>query len=233
MGIITFSKEFASGGREVGENVAKKLFFSYFDREIVKQVALKSKVPEIAVQEYDQDMYNPMRVFFSRVMDPVLSSSRYKSLAIPAGSESAKKKNRKRFKPYECEVDGWLDSDIFKEMIESFILEIADKEDAVIVGRGAQCILKGVAGVFHVRIVSPVDYRVERAVREKRIMPGDAKKTILDIDRRRRAYIKNNYDYDWEDPLLYHLIINTGCIDLQSATDIIVDAYGKYSSMRN
>ncbi|RMF94102.1 MAG: cytidylate kinase-like family protein [Candidatus Schekmanbacteria bacterium] len=229
MSIITISKEFASGGRKIAELVAEKLSFSYFDREIVKEVALKSKVPEIAVEEYDQDHYNAMRVFFSRVIDPVLSSARYKNLTIATGGDGDKeRRRRKRFKPYECEVYGWLDSDIFREMIESFLCELVEKSNAVVVGRGAQCILKDYTNVLHVRIVAPLDYRIKRAIEEKKISEKEAKNTILEIDKRRQTYIRHSYGVDWNDPTLYHLVINTGRIDIESAADLIVATYKEF-----
>ena len=60
MPIITISKEFASGGQEIGRRVAKLLKIDYFDREIVKAVASKSHVSEFEVDLYEEDRYDKM-----------------------------------------------------------------------------------------------------------------------------------------------------------------------------
>lgn len=228
MGIITISKEFASGGREVGEMVAKKLKLDYFDREIVKAVALKSRVPEMEADEFDEDRYNAVKVFFSRVVDPVITNKRYKELiALIPQKKDEEIKTKKRFTPYSCEVEGWLDSDIFKEMIETFVVKFAKKGDAVIVGRGSQYILQDYPSVLHVRIIAPLEYRIDRAIKYKGVDPKKAKKTIQEIDNRRRQYIKHYYNEDWADLSFYHVVINTGKMTFDNAVDVIASAYSR------
>ena len=55
--IITISREFGSGGRFIGEEVAKKLGIAYYDKNIIGQIAEKSGLSP----EYIQEMRNYLR----------------------------------------------------------------------------------------------------------------------------------------------------------------------------
>ncbi len=229
MPIITISKEFASGGQEIGRKVAELLDIDYFDREIVKAVASKTNVSELEVDLYEEDRYDRMQVFFSRVIDPIVIRENLKESFpliphVEDKKEKGKLKTKKRFVPYTCEVNGWLDSDVYREMVQTFIEELSKKnKDAVIAGRGGQCILKDKKNCFHVRIVAPVEDRIERAIKVKNVDPKKAKKIVTEIDNRRVSYIKHHYKEDPRDPKLYHIIINSSNVGIDKAAQWIVD----------
>ena len=228
MPIITISKEFASGGQEIGRRVAKLLKIDYFDREIVKAVASKSHVSEFEVDLYEEDRYDKMQVFFSRVIDPIIVRENLKASfpLIPSVPEKKKGelKTKKRFVPYSCETNGWLDSDIYQEMVQTFIEELSKKKiDSVIAGRGGQCILKNKKNCLHVRIVAPLEDRIERAIKVKNVDPKKAKKIVTEIDDRRHAYIKHYYNEDSRAPKLYHIIINSSKVGIDKAAQWIAE----------
>ena len=225
MPIITISKEFGSGGQYIAMKVAKILDIDYFDRQIVKAVASKTHVSELEVELYEEDKYNNMLVFFSRVIDPIIIREDLKnSFPLLPEEPEPKEKARKRFVPYTCEVSGLLDSDIYHEMVKTFIEELASqKKDAVISGRGGQCILKDRKNCLHVRIVAPLDNRIERAIKVKKVDPAKAKKIVEEIDKKRRAYIKHYYNEDCRDPKLYHLIFNTSRVGLDRCAEWIAE----------
>lgn len=61
--IITISREFGSGGRTIGKEVAKKLGFEYYDKELVKMVALETGLDEGFIEQEGE--YAPNKNFFS------------------------------------------------------------------------------------------------------------------------------------------------------------------------
>ena len=94
-------------------------------------------------------------MFFSRVIDPIIVRENLKASfpLIPSVPEKKKGelKTKKRFVPYSCETNGWLDSDIYQEMVQAFIEELSKKKiNVVIAGRGGQCILKNKKNCLHV-----------------------------------------------------------------------------------
>jgi len=225
MPIITISKEFGSGGQYIAMKVAKILNIDYFDRQIVKAVASKTHVSELEVELYEEDKYNNMLVFFSRVIDPIIIREDLKnSFPLLPEEPEPKGKARKRFVPYNCEASGWLDSDIYHEMVKTFIEELVNqKKDAVISGRGGQCILKERKNCLHVRIVAPLDNRIERAIKVKNVDPAKAKKIVDEIDKKRLAYIKHYYNEDCRDTKLYHIIINSSKVGLDRSAEWIAE----------
>ena len=224
MPIITISKEFASGGQEIAKKVAEILNIDYFDREIIKAVASRTKVPELEVELYEEDRHNRMQIFFSRVIDPIILRENLRdSFPLLPQEKEDKSKSRKRFQPYACEVTGWLDGDIYQEMVKTFIEEFAKTKNAVICGRGGQCILRGEKNCLHVRIVASLEDRIERAIKVKKVDPKKAKKIVEEIDNRRRAYIKHYYHEDCRDPKLYHLILNSSKVGIERCAQWIAD----------
>jgi cytidylate kinase len=92
----------------------------------------------------------------------------------------------------------------------------------VIVGRGGQAILKQKVGVFHVRIVAPLEVRVERIMKSGGLSRDDALRFIEDNDKAMAEYLRRFYNLDWEDPAIYDMVLNTGKMDLGIAARIIV-----------
>lgn len=107
------------------------------------------------------------------------------------------------------------------EAVERVIHELAEEGRVVIVGRGGQVILRGHPDTLHVRIIAPLDVRVERLAASKSISPRAALAQIKASDRTRRLYFQKFYQVDWEDPSLYDLIINTARIAPASAVGLI------------
>ena len=101
----------------------------------------------------------------------------------------------------------------------------------VIVGRAGQAILQNHPQVLHLRVMAPLETRIQRIVEAHKISAQAAAAQIHDSDRYRADYLKIFYHIDWEDPTLYHLIINTGRIDLITSAEVVCAAVDKISSL--
>ena len=101
--------------------------------------------------------------------------------------------------------------------------ELADEGRYVIVGRAGQAILHGRAGALHVRVISPMNLRIERLMQEHSISVEAAKAQIEASDRSRRAFLKRFYASDWDSPELYDVVINTEKIDPETAAGVICE----------
>jgi len=103
---------------------------------------------------------------------------------------------------------------------------VLDKQDnVVILGRGSQAILQDMPNVFHVRVVAPLDVRVRRIQTEdKRLSTQKAHDWAVAQDQKTAQYLKRFFGIRWDDPLLYHLVINTDRLKPQSAAEFIVQA---------
>jgi len=100
------------------------------------------------------------------------------------------------------------------------------------VGRGGQALFKDNPNAFHVRIVAPIEKRAEEMMTRTVITREDAVEYLKRRDRAGFMYIKRFYKEDWDDPLLYHMIINTGFMDEDTAALVLADAVKKYFSCK-
>lgn len=89
------------------------------------------------------------------------------------------------------------------------ILQLAELGGAIVVGRGANVITQRLSNVFHVRLVGRLEKRIARIQEIHKITPDAARAFIRKSDAGRKRYVKKYYGEDVENPLLYHLTINT------------------------
>lgn len=112
-------------------------------------------------------------------------------------------------------------STAYLQAVRTIVLELAGKGNVVLVGRAGQRILADYPGTVHVRLIAPLDLRIQRIAREQKISVDAARAQIEASDRSRRLYLKRYYQADWEDASLYDLLINTGRISSREACDLI------------
>ncbi|MFC7532374.1 AAA family ATPase [Actinoplanes sp. GCM10030250] len=103
---------------------------------------------------------------------------------------------------------------------------------AVITGRNGAFILAAWPGALHVLLVAPLQQRVERAARVSGISPERAARRQRREDELRADMSIRLYGWDPRDPSRYDLVLNTGTLDLQACTDIIVHA-GRMKAARS
>lgn len=104
------------------------------------------------------------------------------------------------------------------------ILHLAQLGNVIIIGRGASVITSKLDSVFHVRLVGSLERRVEYIQQLNRLSRKVAQDFIHREDRGRRRYLKKYFGRDIDDPLLYHLVINTDFVSFDEAARMISDA---------
>jgi hypothetical protein len=104
------------------------------------------------------------------------------------------------------------------------ILHLAELGRVIIIGRGANVTTGKLPYVLHVRLVGSLERRVEHM----QVLEGLGRKETLALvrkeDRGRKRYLKTYFDKDIDDPLLYHLIINTDLVPYKEAAQLIGEA---------
>jgi cytidylate kinase len=103
------------------------------------------------------------------------------------------------------------------------ILGLAKLGNAILIGRGANIITARLDSVFHVRLVAPLETRLQRIQENEHLDRKAALAFIHREDRGRRRYLKKYYHQEINDPLLYHLIINTDLVGYDNAARFIRD----------
>jgi cytidylate kinase len=104
------------------------------------------------------------------------------------------------------------------------ILHLAELGNVVVIGRGANIVTASLEHALHVRLVGSIERRVERTQRERHLDAKAAAEHVRHDDLARQRYVRKYYGADIEDPLLYHLVINTDRVSHARAARIIADA---------
>jgi len=109
------------------------------------------------------------------------------------------------------------------------ILHLAEMGHVILIGRGATVITAKLPKVFHVRLVAPLEKRIEHAQEFYKMSKKAAHDFILREDGGRKRYLNKYFNARIDDPLLYHLIINTGLVSYDEAARMIADAMVNHS----
>lgn len=108
--------------------------------------------------------------------------------------------------------------------IRELIEELARGDNVLIVGRGGQAVLQGWPNTLHVRIIAPLEVRVQRLAERHAIPAEAALAQIRASDRRRKRFVQHAYHVDWGDPALYDLVINTASLDVARSASLVCQA---------
>ena len=188
--IITISREFGSGGRFIGEEVAKKLGITYYDKNIISEIAEKSGLSPEYIQESAE--LSPKKGLFAYAF---------------AGRD----------------ITGKSVEDMVYEAQRKVILELAEKESCVIIGRNADFILKDRNDVLNVFIHGDMPEKIQRISQLYHVREQDAVKMIADIDKRRMTNYNFYTDQKWGKASNYTLCLNSSQLGYDRCEAIIME----------
>ena len=188
--IITISREFGSGGRFIGEEVAKKLGIAYYDKNIISQIAEKSGLSPEYIQE---------------------------------NAELSPKKGLFAYAFSGRDITGKSVEDMVYEVQRNIILELAEKEPCVIIGRNADYILKDRDDVLNVFIHGDMLEKIKRITGLYNVKEKEAVKMMADTDKRRRTNYNFYTDQNWGKASNYTLCLNSSQLGYDRCEMIIME----------
>jgi CMP/dCMP kinase len=200
MKAITISRQYGSGGGEIGARLAERLNWHLIDHEIVARVARELGIPEQQAQERDEYAQGLIARMLSQFVSPV-----------PTGASPV----------VQVLPEDQIDQNRYQETLRRVVESAADSGHAVIVGRASQAILAGRRDVLHVRIVTPLQERIAYVTLRENLDATGARERIQLKDRDRSRYLQTVFHRDVNDPMLYDLVINTCFLSLDRAVDLI------------
>jgi cytidylate kinase len=113
------------------------------------------------------------------------------------------------------------------EQTADTMLKLAELGNVILIGRGGNVVTAKIPRVLHVRLVAPLEDRIERICRADNRTPDEARIFCLEEERARARYLKTYFNADVSDPLRYHLVLNTGLLGCDAAAQIIASAVMK------
>jgi len=111
----------------------------------------------------------------------------------------------------------------YLDLMEAVIFEVARKGEGVIVGHGAQFLLRDFSCALHVRIYSSRPFRIKHLMDQQGLSSEAAEKMISKSDHERKGFLKFAFHKDWDDLSLYDLIINRDKLSVESASSLIIE----------
>jgi cytidylate kinase len=108
--------------------------------------------------------------------------------------------------------------------VEAVILELAARDNAVLVGRAATIVLGNTPHTLRVRISAPEALRVERVQEEHGFTDDAARAEVVRRDRERAARVRFFYHVDWDDWRLYDLVLNTDRLRVEDGARVVQTA---------
>ena len=112
-------------------------------------------------------------------------------------------------------------------VLQTTLLEFADQDNVILMGRSGQWLLRGIPHVLRVRVKAPFELRVKRAVKKLAGQMGEAvnPRTVTDMVRRddteKSSRFRYLYEVDINDPSLYELVLNTERLSIEAAVELI------------
>ena len=104
------------------------------------------------------------------------------------------------------------------------LLQLAELGSAILIGRAGNIVTANLPNVLHVRLVAPLEDRIERICRDDKKTPAEARRFCLEEEQARTRYVRTYFHADINNALLYHLTINTSRVGCENAARIIGEA---------
>jgi cytidylate kinase len=107
---------------------------------------------------------------------------------------------------------------------EAVMRAAAQQTGGVLLGRAGAVVLRGHPGALHVRLTGPQDARVRQAAQVLSLDDKEARHRLGTTDRARETYVRHFYRTDPTDCALYHLVIDSTALSLDTCIDLIIAA---------
>ncbi len=196
--ILTLEREFGSGAVDIGQKLADRLGWKFWDRGITEEIARRLKCKAAMVEQREERLDS----VFYRLMKAFMRGS-FESQTDTAGFEL-------------------LDAEHLAILFEKVITQIADGGKCVILGRGAPWFLRERPDAFHVFLYAPYAEKLRRIMDQGKSR-SEAEHLLETVDRDRAAFVCKYYAKEWPDRYLYNMMLNTR-IGYDLAVETILDA---------
>jgi cytidylate kinase len=195
--IITIEREYGCGAAEIAKQLASRLDWKLWDRELTEEIARVGKVDSAAVSRCDERMDST----FQRLVKVFWRGSYERSTNL--------------------DFEHSFDADRMVEIGEQVMREIAGQGNCVIVGRGAPYHLRERRDAFHVFMYAPRAEKLRRIQKQGKSL-REAEELVETVDRERIEFVKHYFGADWPTRSLYNIMINT-CMGEENVVATVLD----------
>jgi len=198
MAVITISEEFGTESEKVASQAAQRLGYEYIGKHLVAEIAKELHLSESEAEVFRKTAQSRILRFVDRFTCSIVQ----------------KVVDREH---------GCLDDKNYYETTKKLVENVYEAGDAIILGWGGQCILRGKPGTLHFRLVKDDEAKIKEVMQAKNQKYKFAKELIEREEGDLKAYIKHYFHEDWNAAYLYDLIIDMEKNSVEKAVDLICD----------
>lgn len=194
--VITIGRQCGSGGHTIGRLVAERLGIPFYDKEIIRTVAKRSGLAEATVEQKGE--YATSSILYNIATRGISAYNMANRDTMPTADQ---------INAYQTE----------------YIKEVAEQGSCVIVGRSADYILSDRDDTLNVFVYGELDDRIARVISEHGVAESEAKKHVLERDKKRSRYYKHITDQTWGLATNYDICLNSSELGIEKCIEIIID----------
>ena len=198
MAVITISKEFGTNSEEIALKLSDKLGYEQIGSRLLAQIAKGLNLSESEANTFRQVSKSSILRFLDRYTCSIVQK-------------------------VVDQEQGCLDDKAYHEKTKALVEKIYDNNNAVILGWGAQCILRDKPNALHVRLRMDDEKKVTALMEKQNLDRKSAERKIRSIEKDSREYIKHYFGSDWNDVRLYDLVIDMGNKSVDDAVALIIE----------
>ncbi len=228
MAVVTVGGPRGGGREELAQEVARLLGAELLDRDAMAREAqrLAGAPREEMAQRFEQ---GPVGGRVARAIQAFLERSATAGSAGdpflgPTGVEVLLSRSVQEAATPATSAKQELDDKHYLDVLTLVTREVAAAGNVVIMGGGAQLILRDVPHALRAYAIAPLEVRLRRLMEAEKIDRPTAQRLAKESDESRRAWIKKYFKWDVDDLYLYDLLVNTGLLPIKSAAQILADA---------
>jgi len=199
MAVVTISRQFGAGGITLGKMVAEKYGYVFADTEVIKMVAEMANVSTHFVETVEKEAGGKFSKFISRMVSKPLVDRILK------------------------DERGYIDEEIYLDYLVLIIAQMADDGNVVILGRGSQYILNDHPDACHILLIDEFENRVRFMQEHYDLSKNRAMQVVRGEDKRRKNLYQKLGKTDYDNPALYHLVLNMNKIGLEKALKLVCE----------
>ncbi len=198
MAVITITRRYASGGRKLGKLLAKRLNYDYVDKYLFQKVAENLQVSEGTLESYEKGRQYRISNYFARLFS---------------------KDYIERIVGHDKTV---VEEGDYQDALRNLVLEVAEQDNVVIIGRAANFFLKDVQNCYHLCLVASEDWRKNYAVKTLGVRPSEVGRILEERDRNHIWFLQTICGEGFDDSLLFHLTLNMDRVPFEKAVELSV-----------
>lgn len=190
--IITISRQYGSGGREVGEKLARELGYAYYDKEVIRKAISDNDISEEFLDKDSESLGTMFSYFLS--FSNATTDKNEESLPLP--------------------------DRVF--LIQARAMkQLAAEGPCVIIGRCADYIMRDEDNLLNVLVYADLDARIKRVMDRNELSEKGAAARIKKTDRSRQLYYEQYTGLRWGDASNYDLSLSTSRFGIDRTVEIV------------